>query len=135
MKALLALAVGLIAGIFGSDFAISTYYMLFDGESQIKCLPDGGSCVGDEVTDRLILRTGFSTLDRTGGLSSIICEDTNPGIIEEEYIFVNAILLGKRCEGDIRQFILRNTKSTFDIVIRGGQIAEIRRGPLHNIDL
>ncbi|MEQ8177578.1 MAG: hypothetical protein RIC52_06455 [Amphiplicatus sp.] len=133
MKTLIAAALAFIAGILGSDFLIANYRILFGGEQDLRCLPDGNLCVGSVLDETYI--GGMYTFDRIGGLDAIFCEDTNPNQIEEELLLVDAIIKGERCEGLIEGFAFRNSTSRTVVIVESGRVKEIRRGSLHTIDL
>ena len=120
-------------GVWGSDNLIGAYRTLFGGEQSISCLPDGGICVGDKLSEKRV--GGLYTFDKIGGLSSMFCEDVNPAHIEEELLLVHEIIVGERCEGQIEGFAFRNTTTRTVVRITDGVVTEITRSSLHTIDL
>ena len=114
MKVIFSVIFAFGFGVFASDFFISSYRM-FSADQLIKCLPDKELCVGDKYY--------------------IVCEDMNTAIIDEETLFVDAIIKGERCAGEIEGFGFRNSTTATDVSVVHGEVTEIRRGALHAFDL
>lgn len=133
MKIVIAIILAGAFGVVSSDFLISNYRMFFGGEQSLKCLPSSGPCVGEKLSETYI--GGIYLFDKIGGLDAIFCEDTNPDLVNEELLLVNAIIKGERCEGQIEGFSFRNSTSRTVVIVEQDTITEIRRGSLHTIDL
>lgn len=121
------------AGIWASDGVIKTYRLLSEGWLETSCLPDQGICVGDRLADKKF--AGLFALDKTGGLGAVFCEGQTPGAVDKDILFVDDIILGKRCEGEIRGFELLNSTTRTVVRVTDGVVTEIERGPLHALDL
>jgi hypothetical protein len=133
LKLILVALIAFSIGIWGSDGVISTYRLFFGDWPNITCLPSNGICIGDRLDQKRV--GGVYTLDQIGGLSALFCEDVNPKHIEEELLFVDEIIKGERCEGQVEGFVFRNSTTITVVIVEDGTVTKIKRGPLHVIDL
>jgi len=130
MKTLFIAIVFFAAGLFGSDFVFGAYRLFF-GSVEVNCLPDGGICVGDDVSKKRV--GGLPTFDRIGGLTLIIC--SKPDDAMSDYLSVEDIVKGERCDARSYMLEFRNSRTRTLVEVESGKVDKITRGPLHIIDL